>query len=670
MLGEQLREAAAEGNNREVVRLLSDGAKITPDRNGRTALHLAAAGGFAEVTAALLLAKADPNAVDSVGCSPLQVAAAEGHLEIAKQLIKYGADVNKQDTVHGNTALHEASWKGFSQMVATLCKVKANMNIKNYGGFAALHLCCQNGHNQSCRELLIYGCNPDLQNNYGDTPLHTSARYGHAGVTRILISAQCRVSDQNKNGDSALHIAAAMGRRKLTRILLEAACNKNIRNKQHETARDIAARKELTEILKIIDDVPDVPSSKKSKKKEKPVKENKTSKHKHDKKKQKVQFMEAASLAGGKQWSPYGCHYYPDPKDFPQPNLDSLPNEPLKKGEQYFLDLAGNICKGPVGVGYTCYCAPFFRHVEEKLERDKQELKEQLTCAEQRLGKRVESLERKTESRLSQIAHWLADRGGEAAGMQRTRSLDGELSIKMENLQVDVPDASWHSNEDVANECQQTNVPKDPLNRFWKSQFLKPVRTERPDLVSSHHSYSPASDHNYANQPLPEWRKDELRKSVQEIMSRVNLSSHWQGREEGEGREEASSWREGGGVSSEEEEESSGDERVVSWQEVERLPYRSRSAVYSPTLEREPPDSGYSTKICSNSQGPSPSLSGRLESDGLAGPAGAGAGAGAGIFKSQPAVIDAADYHTEQLLPPTQLTNKCQNIYTGEASLV
>lgn len=44
-------------------------------------------------------------------------------------------------------------------------------------------------------------------------------------------------------------------------------------------------------------------------------------------------------------WSPYGCHYYPDSADFPEPNLDSLPNEPLSKGEQYYLDLAGNIRK-------------------------------------------------------------------------------------------------------------------------------------------------------------------------------------------------------------------------------------------------------------------------------------------------------------------------------------
>ena len=44
-------------------------------------------------------------------------------------------------------------------------------------------------------------------------------------------------------------------------------------------------------------------------------------------------------------WSPYGCHYYPDPEDFPDPNPDSLPQEPLDSGEQYFLDLAGNIKK-------------------------------------------------------------------------------------------------------------------------------------------------------------------------------------------------------------------------------------------------------------------------------------------------------------------------------------
>ncbi|GLG94494.1 Ankyrin repeat and KH domain-containing protein mask [Gryllus bimaculatus] len=132
---------------------------------GRNALHLAAAGGHADVVAALLLAGCDVNVTDGAGCTALQHAAADGHLEVVRQLIQHGADVNHQDSVHGNTALHEASWKGFSRSVAALGRARAHLHLKNCGGFAALHLCCQNGHNQSCRELLLAGCSPNLQNN-------------------------------------------------------------------------------------------------------------------------------------------------------------------------------------------------------------------------------------------------------------------------------------------------------------------------------------------------------------------------------------------------------------------------------------------------------------------------------------------------------------------------
>lgn len=67
--------------------------------------------------------------------------------------------------------------------------------------------------------------------------------------------------------------------------------------------------------------------------------------HKHEHKVHFEKLPRDASYPPSKQWSPYGCHYYPDPKAFPAPKLDTLPGEPLRKGEQYFLDLAGNICK-------------------------------------------------------------------------------------------------------------------------------------------------------------------------------------------------------------------------------------------------------------------------------------------------------------------------------------
>lgn len=189
-----------------------------------------------------------------------------------------------------------------------------------------------------------------------------------------------------------------MGRRKLTRILLEAGCDKHLRNKQGETAKDIATRKDLNEIIHILNSTKPLkkrcdtkPSDKKR------TKECSATKDKH-KKKSKVRFEPT-----GKHWSPYGCHYFPDPKSFPKPKLDSLPHEPLRKGEQYYLDLAGNICKGPIGVGYTCYCAPFFKHMEEKLDRDKQELKEHINKAHERLDHKVTNLERKTQGQISEL---------------------------------------------------------------------------------------------------------------------------------------------------------------------------------------------------------------------------------------------------------------------------
>ncbi|XP_050060962.1 ankyrin repeat domain-containing protein 6-like isoform X2 [Aphis gossypii] len=375
--------------------------------DGRTALHYAASTGDSGSVAELLAAgSVDANAQDAVGYSAVQIAAAEGHLDVLRLLLRHDANVNLHDNLHGNTALHEASWKGYSKTVALLASSGSDLDRKNYGGSSALHLCCQNGHNQSCRELLLAGCDPDVQNNYGDTPLHTSARYGHAGVLRILISAQCKVSEQNKNGDTVLHIAAAMARKKLTKIILQAKCNTTLKNKQNETARDIAERKNLTDILEILKN----PMYKKK---------GSSSKTKNDSKESKKRTDTSIK----KQWSPYGCHYFPDTKEFPKPKLNSLPEEPLHAGEQYYLDLAGNIRKGPVGVGYTCYCAPFFKELEARLDHNTKKLKRQICRTEDNINRRLCSVEKqlkRSNEKLQQVSEEVSDNDSELENRFRT----------------------------------------------------------------------------------------------------------------------------------------------------------------------------------------------------------------------------------------------------------
>uniref|UniRef100_A0A8D9EV41 Ankyrin repeat domain-containing protein 6 n=1 Tax=Cacopsylla melanoneura TaxID=428564 RepID=A0A8D9EV41_9HEMI len=648
----------------------------------RNALHLSAATGSVDAVAKILSSKKfDINATDSMGYTTLQIAATEGHVDVARYLIKQGADINVQDKVHGNTALHEACWRGYSRTVTTIAKSKSNLHVLNNGGFAPLHLCCQNGHNQSCRELLLAGCSPDIKNNYGDTPLHTSARYGHAGVTRILISAECRVSEQNKNGDTALHISAAMGRRKLTRILIEAGCDEQLHNKQQESAKDIAVRKDLKEIIAIFNNAAFLRAEQKRKSavsfgktrnspsRDKNRESRNSNRSKDSRERKKKLKLASSPIENGPNWSPYGCHYSPDPEEFPQPKMGSLPEEPLRKGEQYYLDLAGNIRKGPVGVGYTCYCAPFFRHIEAKIEQTKKELKESLDHAKHSLNKRMADLEERANLRVmdSERSIWLKSpqmNGNESGPVSRSRSLEiliddikncqdkpsqGEaanlLSQRLQSCNIDsklsptirnsVLESIWRSHRsslqnstlDMAPKLKMThrsmhdiNLTMSPEERLTRlSEFNKGKESPESGLVSSEPSNTTTH--------TPDLAQEELRKSVHEMVSKFrngNLSHSslmhdlWLekdaqmslhraqfselGRQEGEGQEGA--WRkETGGDLSESSDEEDG-ERT-----------RRRGPYISMSLENN--DSGYSTKICSNSQGPSPSLSVRLETDGL-----------------------------------------------------
>lgn len=88
------------------------------------------------------------------------------------------------------------------------------------------------------------------------------------------------------------------------------------------------------------------------------------------------------------------------------------------------------LCKqGPIGVGYTCYCAPFFKHMEARLDRDKQELKEHIDAAHARLDEKVSSLERRTHGRIEELSRSVAAERAECTQRHAhlTHWLRGEL---------------------------------------------------------------------------------------------------------------------------------------------------------------------------------------------------------------------------------------------------
>lgn len=143
----------------------------------------------------------------------------------------------------------------------------------------------------------------------------------------------------------------------------------------------------------------------------------------------------------------------------------------MQQGEQYYLDLAGNIQKGPVGIP-PCYCGPVLHRLECRLAKDKQEILHRLDSAHMRLDAKIDGLERKTQQQLQGLQRTVDSLGLEssAAGLQRVRN-----SIVLEDpghATPPLPNLELMSNSSVASHCRSQH----------DSDLLDTIQTE-PDQV-------------------------------------------------------------------------------------------------------------------------------------------------------------------------------------------
>lgn len=92
------------------------------DKDGQTAIYIAARYGRVSMVRALLLTGADPNVAETVrGWTPLMVSAIQGHHDVLQLLVQEGnADQNARDFDRGWTALDHAAYKGYPAMMKML----------------------------------------------------------------------------------------------------------------------------------------------------------------------------------------------------------------------------------------------------------------------------------------------------------------------------------------------------------------------------------------------------------------------------------------------------------------------------------------------------------------------------------------------------------------------
>ena len=246
---------AAENGHLEVIEALikADADVNASNKNGTTALQVAAINGHLKVVEALIEAGADVNASNNNGVTALQVAAENGHLEVIEALIKAGAKVDQENT-NGDTALKYAADHGHVKIVKAL--IKAGADINKSGGEnkeTALKYAAQKGHTEVVEALIEAGADVNVSNKIGATALQGAAKNGRLKVVEVLIAARADLAKENKAGLTALSLAAELGHLKVVEALIKAGADVNKSgDKDEETALKYASTYGHTEVVEAL----------------------------------------------------------------------------------------------------------------------------------------------------------------------------------------------------------------------------------------------------------------------------------------------------------------------------------------------------------------------------------------------------------------------------------
>lgn len=143
--------------------------------------------------------------------TPLHRAAMEGDKDILAKILQKDESLRGHIDARnamGQTALHEASARGFLSVINLLLDHGANINCKNSSGVSPLYVSCSTKHPESSQLLLRKHADPTQRHpRTGWVPLHEAATRGYIQCAKHLISSGAPCHPRNSSNETPLDLA-------------------------------------------------------------------------------------------------------------------------------------------------------------------------------------------------------------------------------------------------------------------------------------------------------------------------------------------------------------------------------------------------------------------------------------------------------------------------------
>ena len=249
-----LHLAAEYGHADIVAELLAHGAMIDiyvccrnlscqKNFNGETALTIAVMHGHVEVVKELLKHNPDLTySYDSENCLTYAVSEVTANYTIVELLVAHAANVNVPLKVldiadeSGDRIIHRASHSRNMDIMKLLLNTNEfDIDVKTETRVifqkTALQIASLYGRSTIVAQLLANGADVTLAMDVngsidgGDKAFHLAARFNHLDVIKEFLKHGIDIDDRNKTGRTALHIASSRGKISIVKELLEHGAN-------------------------------------------------------------------------------------------------------------------------------------------------------------------------------------------------------------------------------------------------------------------------------------------------------------------------------------------------------------------------------------------------------------------------------------------------------------